>query len=129
MKRACNVITQQLHSKYKSRGRVKLHALNSASIEPEPNSPAVEGKQERRKHGRTVLIKSSQVDWTTDIFSRKYKTNSRHLKGSFLLNRIICKALHGASVCILIININVLPSRSVFCSLQVSFESLIERNE
>lgn len=58
MTQACNVITQQLHWNYKSRG-LKLHALISASIKPKPNSPAVEGQQERSKHGRTVLIISS----------------------------------------------------------------------
>ena len=43
VKRACNVIARQLHLEYKSRGRVKLHALNSASIKPKPNSPAPKG--------------------------------------------------------------------------------------
>lgn len=80
VKRACNVIAQQLHSKYKSRGRVKLHALNSASIEPNQNSPAEEGKRERSKCGRTVLIRSSWESRLTELLKYldiKKTTNSK----------------------------------------------------
>lgn len=47
-----------LHFKYNSRGRVKLHALNSASIKLKANPRAVDEKHEGSKCAGTTLISS-----------------------------------------------------------------------